>query len=226
MLRIPILTIISILFFIGCTGENGKSIFSPQTIEPPKVEDRSNGVTDNNIGRSSWQKPQLIINKLGDIEGKNIADIGSGTGYFVYRMALEKANVIAIDIDTTMINFVNEFKENLPEDIRMNVSTRLATYSSPRLKDQEVDRIILINTASYIEGLNDYLSHIKPSLKPGGMIMIVDYKSKLINIPAPPIKDRLAMGTAQTYLANSGYKNIELDESSLEYQYIITAYVE
>ncbi|MBK7700753.1 MAG: hypothetical protein IPJ39_19500 [Saprospiraceae bacterium] len=40
-----------------------------------------------NIGRAIWQKPGLVIEKLGDISDKVIADIGAGTGYFSLRLA-------------------------------------------------------------------------------------------------------------------------------------------
>ena len=211
---------------MACKDQNGKSIFEPNRIDPPSLEDRERALYKENVGRSSWQQPELVMRKMGDIEGKTIADIGAGTGYFVLRMAYKNAKVLAIDIDPVMINYVESFKENLPEEIQANIDTRLAKEDDPLLEDGEVDKALIINTISYIEELEKYLTTLKKGIKPQGTIMILDYKNKIIDIPAPPLDDRVSIGKLQTYLANAGYKNIVVDDTSLEYQYIVTAEVD
>jgi ubiquinone/menaquinone biosynthesis C-methylase UbiE len=210
----------------ACNDSNGKSIFKPNRVEPPSIQDKEKSLLKENVGRSSWQQPDLVVNKLGDIDGKVIADIGAGTGYFVLRLAYKNAKVIAIDIDPTMINYIESFKENLPKEVQSNISSRLAKPNNPMLKDNEVDKVIIINTASYISELENYLTILKKGIKSQGSIMILDYKNKIIDIPAPPLDDRVSIGKLQTYLANAGYKNIIVDDHSLEYQYIITAEVD
>lgn len=212
--------------FGSCKDTNGKSIFAPTRVEPPKKEDKEKSLYKENVGRSSWQQPDLVVNKLGDISGKVIADIGAGTGYFVLRLAYKNAKVLAIDIDPVMINYIDSFKENLPAEVQNNITTRLAKTDNPMLIDGEVDKVIIINTVSYIDKLEQYLAILKKGIKSKGSIMILDYKNKIIDIPAPPLDDRVSIGKLQTYLANSGYKNIIVDDTSLEYQYIVTAEVE
>lgn len=214
------------LSMVSCTDSNGKSIFKPNRVEPPNIQYKEKALYKENIGRHSWQKPELVISKLGDIEGKVIADIGAGTGYFVINLASRNANVIAIDIDTAMINFVNYLKEIMPTEVQPNISTRLAKPDDPMLNDAEVDKVIIINTASYIDGLEEYLKVVRKGIKPSGSIMILDYKNKIIEIEAPPLEDRISIGTVQTYLANAGFKNITVDDISLDYQYIVTAEVD
>lgn len=215
-----------ILSITSCKDSNGNSIFKPNRVGPPTIQDKEKSLYKENVGRSSWQQPELVVNKLGDIEGKVIADIGAGTGYFVLRLAYKNAQVIAIDIDPLMINFIESFKENLPKEVQENITTRLAQPNDPMLKDNEVDKVIIINTASYISKLEDYLATLIKGIRSQGSIMILDYKNKIIDIPAPPLDDRVSIGKLQTYLANAGYKNIIVDDTSLEYQYIITADVE
>ena len=217
---------IVVLSFGACNDSNGKSIFSPNRVEPPKIEDKEKLLYKENVGRSSWQQPELVVNKLGDINGKVIADIGAGTGYFVLRLAYKNAKVLAIDIDPVMINYIESFKENLPAEVQANITTRLAKADNPMLKDGEVDKAIIINTVSYIDQLEKYLAILKKGIKSKGSIMILDYKNKIIDIPAPPLDDRVSIGKLQTYLANAGYKKIIVDDTSLEYQYIVTAEVD
>lgn len=224
----PKLLVLSLVILTlgSCGDSNVKSIFQPKRVEPPTLQDKEKSLYKENVGRSSWQQPELVVRKLGDIEGKTIADIGAGTGYFVLRLAYKNAKVIAIDIDPVMTNYIEAFKESLPTEVQANISTRLAKPDNPMLEDMEVDKAIMINTASYISELKDYLALLKKGIKKDGSIMILDYKNKIIDIPAPPLDDRISIGKLQTYLASAGYKNIIVDDTSLEYQYIVTAEVE
>ena len=210
----------------SCKDSDGKSIFKPNRIEPPNIEYKEKSLYEENVGRHSWQKPELVISKLGEVDGKVIADIGAGTGYFAMNLAIRNAKVIAIDIDTAMINFVDYLQEMMPPKVQNNITTRLARSDDPLLKDQEVDKVIIINTVSYIDNLDAYLKVVRKGIKPNGSIMILDYKNKIIEIDAPPLEDRVSIGMLQTYLASAGYKNIVVDDTSLDYQYIVTAEVE
>jgi ubiquinone/menaquinone biosynthesis C-methylase UbiE len=229
---VSINTIKSILFglllfsFGSCRDSNGKSIFAPNRVEPPEIQYKEKSLYKENMGRSSWQKPELVVRKLGDINGKVVADIGAGSGYFVLRLAYKHAKVLAIDIDPAMIDFIDYLKESLPKEVQENITTRLAKVDNPMLEEAEVDIAIIINTISYIDQLESYLAVLKKGIKPSGSLMILDYKNKIIDIPAPPLDDRVSIGRLQTYLANAGYKNIVVDDLSLEYQYIVTAQVE
>ena len=210
----------------SCKDSNGKSIFEPNRVEPPKVNVEEETINNENVNRTSWQKPDLVLNKLEDLNGKVVADIGAGTGFFVVRLAYKNANVIAIDIDSDMLDYIDAYKETLPDEVKKNISTRLAQPDNPMLKDNEVDKVIIINTVGYIDELEDYLTKLKKGFKPDGTIMILDYKNKIIDIPAPPLEDRISIGKVQTVLANAGYNNIVVDDTSLDYQYIVTARVE
>ena len=48
--------------------------------------------------RAQWQKPDEVIASLGPLDGKTVADIGAGTGYFAFPIAKKAAKVMAIDI--------------------------------------------------------------------------------------------------------------------------------
>jgi len=214
--------LVTITFF-SCIGENGKSIFTPNRIEPPSLEDRVSVLNDENIGRSAWQKPALIAEKLGDLENKVVADIGAGTGYFTFYLAYLKAKIIAIDIDPAMTNYIDDYKLKLPLDIVPNIETRLADPDDSKLEKGEIDKAVIINTISYIDNLQEYLIRLKPSFKKGGQLVIVDYKSANIEIDAPPENQLVPTLLLQEYLSIAGYENIFVDHGSLKYQYIVTA---
>ena len=184
-----------------------------------------NNITEtyNSKTRAAWQKPDVVISKLGDITDKTIADIGAGTGYFSFRFVLKCKKLIAIDIDKDMLELMNLFALNLPEEIQDKFETRLAANNNPKLKGNEVDIIVVINTFSYINNRVDYLKTINKGLKDGGQIMILNFKSMNISPDSPPKKERISLETMKNELIESGYTIKEIDKESLEHQYIIIA---
>lgn len=219
-----ILVLFFVLLCVSC-GESGNNFFKPQRIDPPSVQDRASLLQEENLGRSSWQRPQLIVDKIGGVKGKTIADIGAGTGYFTFHLAYLDAEVIAIDIDPEMTQYIDTYKQKLPNKKGEKITTRLAEEDNPMLKDAEVDCAIIINTISYIDELEKYLTTLKPALKKDGRVVIVDYKRPSDEISTPPIEDMVSPLLLQKYLTNSGYTNVVIDNTSLQYQYIVTAMI-
>ena len=79
----------------SCTEEVSETQEPETSSEITYEGSAANGVQSRQV----WQKPNLVIELLGDLQDKTIADIGAGVGYFSFRLA-EKANrVIAIEID-------------------------------------------------------------------------------------------------------------------------------
>ena len=225
MLKIlnPII-LLSILFILpGC--------FQPKEPEIPTNPSETSDDTvrpilpdpDQEENRIVWQKPEEVVKLLGDISNKTIADIGAGTGYFTFRFALKAQKVIAIDIDPTMIQILESFRNRLPEEIYHRIEPRMALPNDPQLKEGEADIVVIINTIGYIDNRQAYLKTLQKGLAEDGEIMILDFKTKNIPINAPPMKDRVPLGTLEKELTESGYTILSSDDRTLDYQYIIRA---
>lgn len=172
--------------------------------------------------RVIWQKPSLVIGLLGNLTGKTVADIGAGTGYFAFRIAAAGGKVIAIDIDERAIAWMESEKSRYPEEVQERFTTRLAEPDDPKLTQNEADIVLLVNTYIYIEDRPEYFERLHDGLKPNGILVIVDFK----NIPTgigPKLEERIPVTQVQQELGAAGYTIKSTDESSLEYQYIVTA---
>ncbi|MEZ4908132.1 MAG: class I SAM-dependent methyltransferase [Saprospiraceae bacterium] len=178
---------------------------------------------DENKDREIWQKPELVISMMGDLSGKTVADIGAGTGYFTFRLALQANKVLAIDIEKSYLEILDNLKQKLPSEIQDKIETRIAKEDNPQLKDEEVDLIVIINTLNVIDNKLDYLKTLKQGLKKGGKLFIIDFKMKNIPIDAPDINDRLPIYDLEKDLNKAGFKNIRTDDTTLDYQYIVVA---
>ena len=170
-----------------------------------------------NPERDQWQKPDLVIEKLGDIKGKKFADIGAGTGYFSRRLAQKGASVLALDIDEQFLNFINTHSSD-----SLTIVTRKIPFNSPQLDSAEVDAVIVVDTYHHIENRYDYFRDVWRGMKAGGQLMVVDFKKK--KTPhGPPTKMRVEGFDVMRELQKAGFIKVVIDTKTLDYQYIIMA---
>lgn len=204
-------------FVIGCL--NDKPTRFDHTTPEVKTSDT---IVYKGEDRHIWQRPDFVISKLGSLEGKTIADLGAGSGYFTFRFLKSGADVIALDIDSKMIELMNSEVNFLPDSLRDHFEARLAKVDDPNLEESEIDFLFISNTYPYIEDRVNYFKNILTSFREGGKMMIVDFKKKHTPI-GPPQSARMALGDIEQELIEAGYSIINSDDQSLTYQYIIIA---
>ncbi|MEJ2004340.1 MAG: methyltransferase domain-containing protein [Cyclobacteriaceae bacterium] len=172
--------------------------------------------------RQSWQNPDLVLEKLGGLDGKVVADIGAGTGYFTFRLADRGAKVIAIDIEEDYLSYIQDQREELPNLQPGQIQTRLSEENDPLLEPNEADIVLLVNTITFLDDRVDYLEKIFMGMSDKGIICIVDYKNRdvpIISDETPVLDGDVVISE----LREAGFGSIEIDRRSLEFQYIITA---
>jgi 2-polyprenyl-3-methyl-5-hydroxy-6-metoxy-1,4-benzoquinol methylase len=170
--------------------------------------------------RAQWQKPDLVIASLKPLEGKTVADIGAGTGYFAFPIARKAAKVIAIDIDKRFLDYIEQKKQT--RKIGANIETRLTTPDSPGLNTGEADVVIIVDTLHHIENRIEYLKTLRNDLRKGGVLVIVDFKKEKTP-QGPPVELRLAQDEVESELKAAGFSVISAKSDLLPYQYIIKA---
>jgi ubiquinone/menaquinone biosynthesis C-methylase UbiE len=171
--------------------------------------------------RAEWQKPEAIIENLGPLTGKTVADIGTGTGYFAFPIAKKTAKVIAIDIDKRFLDYIDHKKKT--QKIGVNIETRLTAPDSSGLKSSEADMVLIVDTYHHIEDRLEYLQKLKKCLRKGGVLVIVEFKKEKTP-PGPPVQLRLAEEQVASELKSAGFTVLSADRDMLPYQYIIKAY--
>ena len=153
---------------------------------------------------------------------QTVVDLGAGTGFFAFRMVNQAKKVIALDIDRRFITFMDSAKTELSPQLRERFETRLVDTDNPKLKAGEANAVIIVNTYMYIQNRVDYMKLLRAGIAKGGIVLIVDYKEK--NIPVgPPVSIKVPLSLVEKELKQAGFKQIVSDDTSLDYQYIITA---
>jgi SAM-dependent methyltransferase len=171
-----------------------------------------------NPERDAWQKPDVVIGLM-DLKGDSVvADIGAATGYFPVRIApkVPEGKVFGIDIEEDMVRFLAERAEK--EGIK-NLHAVKGEPADPKLPEP-VDVVLLVNTVHHIEGRTAYFENVKKNLKPGGRVVIVDFKMGELPM-GPPEKMRLAPKQVAQEFESAGYGLTKRDEDSLPHQYVL-----
>lgn len=172
--------------------------------------------------RETWQNPTLVLDKLGDMEGSTVADIGSGTGYFTFPLAAVAGKVIAIDIESKFLDYIEDLKLDYPPVVSDVIETRLSQEDDPMLNEGEVDAVLMVNVYSYLNNRVAYLTKVKKGIVSGGLILIVDFKRG--EFPVGPAEElKVPSEQVATDLELAGFEVSEVDRQSLKYQYIVKA---
>jgi len=125
-------------------------------------------------GRDERLQINRVMDMLGIEPGKNVADIGAGSGWFTVRAARRvtgSGTVYAIDINPQAIEYIDQRarKEQL-----QNVKTVLSTADDPQLPSGSVDAVLLLKTYHEVAHPVVLLKNLRLSLRPGAKIGIID----------------------------------------------------
>lgn len=124
--------------------------------------------------RDTWMDVDFIFEKAGINSGSFVADIGCHEGYLSIHLAKkvgEQGQVFAVDVRTDRLEAL---EAHLEERNLNNVKVILGEYDNPKLPENSLDVVVIMDT--YHE-MNDYmtiLEHVKRALKPDGRIVIIE----------------------------------------------------
>lgn len=149
---------------------------SPPQTKPRKASKPYTG--DLSIFDSAGREDRLQINRVMDLlgitPGKNVADIGAGSGWFTVRAAkrvTETGKVYAVDINPEATQYV----ENRAEKEQLhNVKTVLSKPDDPQLPANSVDAVLLLKTYHEVEKPVVLLRNLRASLRSGAKVGIID----------------------------------------------------
>jgi ubiquinone/menaquinone biosynthesis C-methylase UbiE len=115
-----------------------------------------------------------VMDMLGIESGKNVADIGAGSGWFTVRAARRvtgSGTVYAVDINPAAIQYIDQ---RAKEEKLQNIKTIVSKPDDPQLPADSIDAVLLLKTYHEVAHPIVLLRNLCPSLKPGAKIGIID----------------------------------------------------
>ena len=169
--------------------------------------------------RDAWQKPDVVVAKLGLEKGARVADIGSGTGYFAVRLAraVPSGVVYGVDVEPDMARYL---RERAGREGLSNVVAVHAPPDDPKLPGP-VDVALVVDTVHHIEDVPAYFRKLAASLSATGKVVVGDFKMGEIPVGPPPAA-RMAPAKLTEAMSAAGLRLVSVDEATLPYQYIAT----
>lgn len=121
---------------------------------------------------------ERVMDILKIVEGKTVADIGAGSGWFTVRAAKRvgaKGKIFAVEINQEAINYINDRakKENFT-----NIQTILGAEDNPNLPKNSTDAVLILKTYHEIAEPVKVLKNLRHSLKKNALIGIIDKNGK------------------------------------------------
>jgi ubiquinone/menaquinone biosynthesis C-methylase UbiE len=133
---------------------------------------------DLSIFDSPGRDERLQINRVMDIlgitAGKNVADIGAGSGWFTVRAAKRVGGagvVYAVDINPEATRYIDERAQKEKID---NVKTILSQADDPKLPANSVDSVLMLKTYHEIAKPVTLLQNLHAALRPGAKVGVID----------------------------------------------------
>ena len=125
-------------------------------------------------GREDRLQIERVMNILGIAQGKAVADIGAGSGWFTVRAARRVGGnglIYAVDINPEAIRYIDERarKEQL-----QNVKTILGKPDNPFLPARSLDAVLLLKTYHEVAQPVALLRNLRGALRPGAKVGVID----------------------------------------------------
>lgn len=140
----------------------------------------------NEEARDRLREAETVMDRAAIRPGMTVADIGAGEGYYTIRLAErvgKDGRVLAEDIVPATRD---ELAERVARERLDNVSVRLGTPNDPKLPDNSFDRVLMVHMYHEIQQPYEFLWRLRPSLKPDGLVVVVDADRLTQNHGTPP----------------------------------------
>jgi len=150
------------------------------------------------------EDPDRMLAALEIKKGSTVADIGAGVGYHVWRLSEivgPTGKVIGEDIQDGMIRLM---KKNIEDRKLRNVEIILGTTTNPRLPAKAVDLVLMVDVYHEFSEPAMMMRHIKGALKPGGRVVLVEFRKEDPSVPIQPLH-KMSVGDVRSELEPLGF---------------------
>jgi predicted methyltransferase len=172
--------------------------------------------------REVFAKRKEIVTAVGLKPETVVADVGAGTGLFTRLFAAElkdKGKVFAVDIAQKFLDHIA--KVNKDAGIT-NVTTVLCKDDSAELAAASIDVTFICDTYHHFEFPQRTMASIHKALKPGGKVVIVDFR-RVKGESTDWVMNHVRAGqdVVEKEVAEVGFKKVGEEKKLLKENYLV-----
>jgi ubiquinone/menaquinone biosynthesis C-methylase UbiE len=155
--------------------------------------------------REEEEKPQALVDAMELKPTDVVADIGVGTGYFAFRLApkVPQGKVLGVDIQPEMLELLQEAAK---ERGVANVESVLGETADPKLPAGGVDVVLMVDAYHEFDAPREMMNAVVRSLKPGGRVVLVEYRAEDPDVPIKPLH-KMTEAQAAREMAAAGLRH-------------------
>lgn len=165
----------------------------------------------NRPERIQEENPEEMLEQLKVTEGMVVCDMGCGDGYYSIQLSKlvgPKGKVLAVDIQPEMLQ---QLSRRCAESNVENIDMIHGAVHDPKLPEGEVDLVLMVDVYHEFSHPVQMLEAIRKSLKPTGVIALVEFRAEDPNVPIFPEHKMTKKQIAKEYQANGFELDREYD---------------
>jgi predicted methyltransferase len=142
---------------------------------------------------------EKVVTLAGVKPGMWVADVGAGEGYYSVRLSPvvgKQGRVLAEDIQADV---TDQLAQRVQRQGLDNVAVMLGEPDDPKLPANSLDRVFLVHVYHEVASPYAFLWHMRESLKPGGLVIVVD-------ADRPPQRHGIPPATLRCEFAAVGFR--------------------
>src|SRR3954470_4528748 len=162
--------------------------------------------------REEEEAPDAALDALKIPKGAAVADIGAGSGYITVRLAARvgaAGRVFPNDVQPQMLNILSR---RLTNSRITNVTLIEGTFDDPRLPPASVDLALMVDVYHELAQPQASLRHLRESLKPGGRLVLLEYRKEDPLVPIKP-EHKMSVAEAKMEVEAEGFTLTKVDET-------------
>jgi SAM-dependent methyltransferase len=162
--------------------------------------------------RDEEEAPDVALRVLNIPKGASVADIGAGSGYITEKLAARVGStgmVFANDVQPQMLEML---ARRLEKKRISNVTLVQGTIDDPKLAPASVDLELMVDVYHEFSRPQAMLQHLREALKPGGRLVLLEYRKEDPTIPIRP-EHKMSVAEARMEVEAEGFTLSKVDEA-------------
>ena len=155
--------------------------------------------------RERQERCSLMLANLGLKPGMTVCDMGCGNGFYslpIAKMLGSRGLVVGVDVQPEMLGFLRTRAES--EGIE-NIVPILGSYHNPRIPPDSIDLVLMVDVYHEFSHPEQMLAAIRRSLKPDGLVVLVEYREEDPKVPIKPLH-KMSKAQVNKELTANGFK--------------------
>ncbi|WP_345947870.1 class I SAM-dependent methyltransferase [Mucilaginibacter sp. PAMB04274] len=166
--------------------------------------------------RNQEENVELAVKYLPVDKESVVADIGAGTGFYTFRIAPKVKKVLAIELQDEALDYLKQRSQKLK---LTNVEVVKGMEKVPNLPDSSIDLALMVDVYHELEYPHEYLQALYKALKPGGKIVMLEYKGEDPEVPIKELHKTTTVQISKELTAN-GFTFVK-DKAGLPMQHFL-----